>query len=536
MIPDKSGGAFPLSGDGYKISSKMRNCDQSAWTCSDTIMVRYKVKPKTGTSKNYVFENIAVIKDDKSEEPYKSNRSYPLKLAPTTCVPDTQCSTPTQDMCGGSNIPIECSDEDPCSDGFICQEGECVDDPAKTCLNSAASFDIGKNSPISESSEIVIPKDNNQQPLTVGQFTVHVTNCEDTKLFNINAVTVHVDYDNDHDFKFSDLELIHDLNGDGVVDPDDKIISTGSLTKNYVKFFIPPDPDVEGSKSLKKFPGSTLNYFIVRTMVDYTEDEVKTGTTFHFYLESASSIEISDLGTAPLVDTNEVEFASYMLEPTGDFFIATIGSNDPSVPPLAEMNDNIPVLQIRTKAIAKENSISSLKVKVPQAGGYVKFGEKNGIKGISLFLDSNKDGTGNVKLAEITEFDTVSLTVVFDNFLQPVSYLAGDEKHFVVYLDLDMVATADGEDPMSAKIEIPNAGIGLSNKVDPVGLPIRSKEFVYACNPGDVGCNVEPEPDDGGCSCSVVSVRSQRSTATGILIALILAALLGSLFISRKQS
>lgn len=536
VIPDRDGGVFPLSGEGYKISSKMRNCDSDNWVCADTIMVRYKVKPKAGTSKNYVFENIAYIKDKKSDDPYKSNRSYPLKLSPTTCVPDTQCPTATQEMCGGTSIQKECGEAGlpDCGNGMICEEFFCVDDPSKTCLNSTVAFDLGKNSPISEGSEIIIPKDNNQQPLVVGQFTLKVANCTQDKFFNLDAVTVHFDTDGDKNFQFTDLELVHDLDGNGVVDPTDKVISNGTVTDNYVKFYVPPKDSTD--KSLKKINGELLNYFIVRTKVNYTEDEIKSGTTFNFYLESATSIEVSDLGTA-FVETNDVEFASYMLEPTGDFFVVTIGPNDPPVPALSEMNNDIPVLQLRTKALTKANTISTFKVKVPSAGGYVKFGEKNGIEAISLYLDSNKDGIGNVKVAEITKFDNITTTIVFDTFLQNLSYLAGEEKYLVVYLKLNMASTPEGTDPMSAKIEIPNGGIGLSDRsVDTVELPIKSKEFVYECEDGDVNC-VGPEPDpDPGCNCSIVSVGSRDSNTAIFTIVLLLSVLLGSLFITRKQS
>ena len=536
VIQDKAGGVFPLSGDGYKIAAKMANCDQDAWACSDTIMVRYKVKPKTGTSKNYVFENIAVISDDKSEEPYKSNRSYPLKLAPTTCVPDTQCKTATKLMCGGEREDKKCDESNPCPDGYVCNENnECENDPAKTCLNSTAAFDIGKNSPISEGSEIVIPKDNNKQPLVVGQFTVQVSNCTKDKFYNLDAVTVHVDKDGDNYFQFTDLELIHDKDGNGVVDATDTVLSRGDITDNYVKFFVPvPEDESNEGLGLKKITGEELNYFIVRTNVDYSEEKVNKGTTFHFYLESATSIEISDLGTA-FVEANDVEFASYMLEPTGDFFVATIGPNDPPVPSLEEMTGDIPVLQIRTKALTKANTIESIKIKTPVSGGYVKFGEKNGIEAISLYLDSSKDGVGNVKVAEITEFDTITTSIEFKDFLQNITYLAGEEKYLVVNLKLNMVSTPEGEDPMAAKIEI--SKISLSdNSVDTVELPIKSKAFIYECKPGDPNCAI-PEPDDPeGCSCSVVSVGSRDNAASGILIVLLLSAMLGSLYLSRKQS
>ena len=506
LIPDKDGGAFPLSGDGYKIASKMRSCDQDNWTCADTIMVRYKVKPKQGTLKTNVIENVASISDNASEFPYKTNRSYPLKLSPTTCVSDTQCSSPTREMCGGDFNPCSCYTDSDCPEGYVC-DCHCVETPVNGCVNANAEFELGKNSPSSEGGRIVIPKDNDGEPLTVGQFTLRVKNCEETEYFNFDAVTFHVDIKNNTDIKFSDMELIHDIDGNGVVDAEDKVISTGSLTTNYVKFYIPPDE--ESSGALKKFPGSTLNYFIVRTMVDYTAEEIPQETTFNFYIKSEKSIEISSQGTAT-VSPGEIQFATFMLEPTGDFFIVTIGSNDPPVPLLQEMNNDIPVLQLRTKAVEKVNSIKKFTVKIPVDSDYVKFGERNGISAISLYLDTNKDGVGDIKVAEKTSFDTVSTQIVFEDFIQTVSYLEGEEKYIVMNVRFRMV---DANPLMAGKIEVPVNGIDLS---DPdtriVDLPIRSKTFTY----GDERFNHDDSDDDNsdndvisdGCGCSVIDVTS----------------------------
>ena len=60
----------------------------------------------------------------------------------------------------------------------------------------------------------------------------------------------------------------------------------------------------------KKYEGSIMNYFIVRTMVDYTAEEVPQETTFNFYIESEKSIEISSQGTAT-VSPGEIQFATF---------------------------------------------------------------------------------------------------------------------------------------------------------------------------------------------------------------------------------
>ena len=115
LIPDKPDGVFPLSGAGYKVAARMLPCDQRNWTCQDTVFIRYKVKPKAGMPKSYYFSNIALIKDKNSDEAYKTNLSYPLKLYPTTCEIDTTCPEATREMCGGA--PYPCGPEDiPCDD------------------------------------------------------------------------------------------------------------------------------------------------------------------------------------------------------------------------------------------------------------------------------------------------------------------------------------------------------------------------------------------------------------------------------------
>ncbi len=494
VIPDKEGGVFPLSGDGFKIAAKMRSCDQESWTCSDATMIIYKVKPKAGTLKTYVFENVASISDNTSEYSYETNRSYPLKLSPTTCVPDTQCPAPTKEMCGVNYDWCSCETDDDCPEGYYC-DCDCYEKWVAGCINPNAEFELGKNSPSSEGGKIVIPEDNDGEPLTVGQFTLQVDNCLPEEFFNFDAVTIHVDTDNETNINFSDMELIHDVDADGVVGAGEPVISTGTLTENYVKFYIPP-LDIE-SLALKKFPGSVMNYFIVRTMVDYVAEEVPQGTTFNFYIESEKSIEISSIssqGTAT-ISPGEIQFATFMLEPTGDFFIVTIGPNDPPIPISNVMNDDIPVLQLRTKSVEKDNIIRKFAVNIPSDGDYVKFGEKNGIKAASLYIDSGNDGAGDIKVAEKKSFSTVTNQIVFEDFIEPVSYRKGEEKYLVVNIKFNMV------DYLKGKIEIPVNGIDLSSpETEVVDLPIRSKTFIY-----DSDCPYPQEDSRSeGCGCSII--------------------------------
>jgi len=490
-IPDKEKGVFPLSGAGYKVAAKMRPCDQKEWTCIDTVLIRYKVKPKAGIAKNYTFRNTALIKDKKSDEPYKTNQSYPLKLNPTSCEIDTTCPTPTREMCGGYD-PCQCHTDSDCPEGYVCDGCICVEYFPSGCNNSTTKFNIGKNSPSSDQSKIIIPKDNGGEPLIVGQFTLQ-NNCEESTYFRFDALTLHFDTGENTNFIFSEMELIYDADANGRFDPavDEVISSYGEMFLNYVKFYI------DGGS--KNYQGAAFQYFLIRTKVDYGEEKVPQGATFSFYIESKDSVEISDSGNA-VVSPNKVEFATFMLEPTGDFFIVTVGPNDPHVPPIYKMNDNIPVLQLRTKSVEKSVSITKLTVGIPADGDYVKFGEKNGIISISLYLDGNNDGKGDVKLAEITKFDEEGTTVVFDDFAEKVSYTKGEEKYLLIYCRFNMRAA---DPPMAGKIEIPKGELIVSDPaVTVVDLPVRSKAFEYY----DEECFIDDErPDNDPFPCCSLS-------------------------------
>lgn len=524
VIPDKDGGKFPLSGEGVKISDKMLKCDKNS--CKDKILVRYKVKPKAGIAKNYVFSNIAYIKDAKSDEPYKTNTSYPLKLKPGSCVPESVCSNPTKEMCGGIkvNSDKECgmSGLPDCPTGYLCENNKCVDNPELMCSDASAELALGKNSPQSDNA-IIIAKDNGGQPLVLGQFTLQAANCGDEKVFNFDAISVHFDTKHDSNFSFSEFELIYDADGNGIYDEAfDSIISENAqLNPNYVYITV--------KKNAKKYVGKSLNYFIIRAKVDYKNNEIAKDTAFYFFLEEGDvRINKEVEGSASDVKNERQDFATFYLEPTGDFFIVTTGAHDPAVPAISEMNNNIPVMQIRTKAVSKENSITEFKVKNPSTSKYVKFGDKNGITGISLWLDTNNDGLGDIKLAEKTKFEAgESSAITFDTFTQPINYIAGEEKYFVVYVDFNM---ANAEPPMAGKIQIPKGGIKLKEESNYYELPLNSKTYTYACQEGDTNC--ETKKKSGGCA--VLEVEPDNTNIIVLAAVLSAAAMLGFAILRKK--
>ena len=360
-------------------------------------------------------------------------------------------------------------------------------------------------------------------------------------MFNFDTISVHFDTKKDSNFKFSGFELVYDQDGNGVYDEAvDTILSSVPENENekrgYVYFQL--------NRNAKKYAGKSLNYFLVRAKVDYIDPNLKPGettkiaanTAFHFFLEDNDVRVNGEIEGSKATVSNEkfesnekLEFATFYLEPTGDYFIITTGIHDPAVPAVSEINNNIPVMQIRTKSIGKKNSIKQLKIKVP-SNKYVKFGDKNGITGISLWLDPNNDGQGDVKIAEKTSFDaSESTSVTFDSstFSQSLKYGDGEEKYFVVYVDFNMV---DADPAMVGRIQIPKGGIKLEKDANPYELPLNSKAYTYACADGDTNC--ETDKKSGGCA--VLEVESDNTNMIVIAAVLSAAAMLGFALLRKK--
>ncbi|HPS31774.1 MAG TPA: hypothetical protein PLZ43_16075 [bacterium] len=98
IIPDGEGGTFPLSGD-YIVKDLMEPCNLASMTCTDSVLIRFKVKPRDGLPKNAVIKNSAEITDN-AGTPYKTNSSVPVRLTMDAGC-DSSCTAATQEKCGG---------------------------------------------------------------------------------------------------------------------------------------------------------------------------------------------------------------------------------------------------------------------------------------------------------------------------------------------------------------------------------------------------------------------------------------------------
>ena len=339
------------------------------------------------------------------------------------------------------------------------------------CSDAEVKIGLGKNSPNSETILISNP----QTDLVIGQLELAGTgeNC----YLNLDSIKLKINYD--YNISLTNIKMYKDNNGNGVVDAEDNLLSTVESTSSGYASFSSSNPE-------NRIWNNKKNNILFTLDAKYKEDAtIQNSAKFVASIEDGG-IVVSDGGT-PAVKGLPVEFSTFQFEPpTGDYFIVTTGAHDPAVTAISEMNNNIPVMQIRTKSIGKANSITKFKIKIPNNA--VKFGEKNGITGISLWLDTDNDGIGDIKIAEKTSFESGETTSIeFEEFSQPLSYISDEEKYIVVKVDFNMI---EADPAMFGKIIILNGGIRLEDTdATIIGLPINSKPYEYSCDPNFEECS-----------------------------------------------
>ncbi len=503
---DDVSGEFPFKA-ARKVMDSMYYCDKENLTCVDKVMIRFKVKPVDTIQKNEVIENTAVITDS-SGVAYYSNSSIPLRLKQGDCPALTECPEPPKELCGPVSDGPECTKDEDCGDGNICDDGKCVADESMLTENAKITFAKGKNSPSADGSSIIIP--NPSKDLVAAQFTL-IAEGDEAKSFSLNGVSFAIT-SNDTNTTLGKFRLVYDEDGDGVAGSKEKTIATLESPKsNTVAFQVLNTAD-------RNFKAGTLHYFLLVLDAAYS-GEASNNVKFNFDITGEAAFQISDKGE-PDVSGSAIAFADFKFEPANGF-IVTKGNNDPEVPSMDKMNGTIPVLQLRTKSMQGGDKLESIGFK-PYLKS-VKFGE--GINGAAIYHDTDSDGkvsSKDKKLAEITSFDSISIAT-FKNL--DLSYTKGEEKHLLITLTLGL---SEGE---LAQIQIGSGKVGLSPDRDVIELPVTSKSFLYECAEGETGCYVEE--DESGCAITAVE-ESSNSVIFGLMAVL---AFISTLFlpITKKQ-
>ena len=505
-------GAFPLTNP-YKIADTLNYCDQAYQTCDETIMLRFKVKPKGNLAKNEVIENTAIISDDNGR-PYKTNTSIPLRLTFGSCPSAAECENPDLTNCGGYGEGEGCTTNEECGGGKICKDGSCVIDESLFAQNAKITVAKGKNSPVSGGAAIIIPAPT--EKLVMGQFTIMATTEENGKNFSFDSVTASF-YSKDQATLVTNIKLVYDKNGNGIFDEGDvEVTDPQSIKANIVTLALKGDSTI--------YESNILHHFLIVADTSYkTPETIPTNTLFYFYIEDINNFSFGKVGNSTKeITESPMNFAEFSFEPTVEAFVFTKGSIEPPVPSLSDLN-KIPVgiIQIRAKAIAHSNGIKKITLKTTSKS--VKF--KEGIKKISLYLDANKDASyeGETQLATVVPAEeSNTLDIVFDT---PISFATGEEKTLL------LVAEFKIPKDMTAEVEIQKSKVKLETSTELIGLPIKSKEFSYKCEEGDLTCI---DGDDEGGSCAVTAIDDKNTGILAVFAALIF--VLGFAFFARKSS
>lgn len=505
-IEDKNG-KFPLE-EPHLITDIMQYCDPLTMECPETIMVRFKVLPKDSLQKHDVIENTALI-NDSSGKVYKTNTSIPLRLVSGTCPSAAECENPDLAECGG--VPSEgCEKNEECGDGEICNsKGQCVLDKEKFTKDAAITVAIGKNSPVNSSSVIIPAPTNN---LIMGQISVIASSDGKDKFFNFNSMSVKVNKNTSTTMK--NIRLVYDENGNGIADKDEKVVAEATGKESIAASFA-------SKKGSIVYTANVLHHFLMIADVTYqTPEDIPLKTTFNFEIDAVEAFDFSDAGT-PKVNVEQIpmKFIEYSFEPTLEVFVFSKGTVDPPVPAMSAINKTVAIMQIRTKALKHSNTLKKIKLKATSKSVYFK----EGINGIKIYNDSNNDGVyiGEEVLATASIDSPTSLIDV--NFFPPLNYSENEEKNLLIVANFNIP-----KDKM-AQIEILSNKVTLDKNVNTIGLPLKSKEFWYKCEEGDMSCQDSAEEEGGGCSVSTIDDFPVNS------IIMLLVALSGLLFFNRKS-
>jgi len=508
-ISDGANGIFPFSNP-YKVADAMNYCNKETGECSDTILIRFKVKP-VSLPKNGVVTNIATIKDSTGVS-YLSNSSVPLRLHVGKCPSVAECSEPSKSTCFGDS-EIECTKKSDCETGFNCVDNKCVEDTNSMTNSSKLTYFKGKNSPSNDGSPIII--NNPKKDLIMGQFYILDGTASDKgKYFNLSEIKIKIDK-SDSAILLSNLRLILDSNGNGKIDNNEKILSqTDKLKSNYANFII--------EKSNRIMPAGIQNNFLIIADAKYNKKTIPLTNSFSAKINGAAAITAHDSGTMK-IEEKLLEFSDFMFAPSNGF-IVTKGEKDPSVPKASLIKGVLPIMQIKTMSSQGNEQINKLKINIKTVKGHtaVKFGK--GINSISLWLDKNNDGIADQEIATSGKLTETKTYFEFNTTKYPImktllNYQAKETKYLIIKCDISVPNKG------VLKLGINSGGVLLSSDSIVIGLPVTSKSFIKECDPTDATC-VESDDEAGGCSCSVNSFDNNFNIGNSILFLIMLFSLL----------
>lgn len=478
-IEDGAGDTFPLA-QPYTIANTMSYCNGT--DCPETILVRFKVKPKANLPKHAVIANTVKI-SEAGGGVYLSNSSVPIRLHFEDCPPKPDCPEPTKASCLGENTTI-CETDKDCDDGWKCIDDVCVEPEGSgeenLVTDSELSYSLGKGSPDSENTIMIATP---SKDLILGRFSLYDTASSEGD-FNFENISLSVQKNSE--IVLTNIKLFYDKNSNGQLDAEEpEIASLDSVATQSI--------DLPIAMASRAFKANVMHNFIVQGDAEFV-GRITTSNSMKININNASAIQASDKGTLTVANMGNILLSNWKFEPTQGF-IVTVGENDPAVPGPRDINATIPIMQLRVKSMEGGDTITGITAKTTQKSK--QFGD--GVNQLSLILDNNGNGMFDAGEQELgrCEFTTATTICIISSL--NISFTEAEaEKHLLFVAKLNL------KNDETAQITVSENKVVLSNISTPIyKLPVTSKLFTNTCVEGDTSCdgsNGGGKIIDDGCS------------------------------------
>lgn len=389
-----------------------------------------------------------------------------------------------------------CESVGDCSEGMECKDNVCIVTTDTFSTYAAVTVTSGKSNPNTLGSKRMFVE-HPAQNIVLGQLAVDAYNGgDDGKYFlfkELNAVFVL----SSTLIEPSNVRLVYDKNGNGLFDSSENVVASNiSETKSKIKFEL-------DKKSASYKMNVTQNFLVVGDFsLSQVVDKIwEFGIEFRPFQGSDEQIIISNAGDVAVASLPErVALPRFAFEPETGYFLFASGKYFPSAPSWKDMNKEQTVMNIRVKALDGNNSVNSISVRLN--GNIASYG--NGVKKMSLYIDSDNDGNGDELISEQADFQMAVQLVKFTVPSGRISLNEGEEKFLIIKADIEFY---NGQTTL---FYISENDVSLSSSEQIAGLPVSTGEFKYSCDETDSACNPAPseeEPpaeDEGGCSLILV--------------------------------
>lgn len=390
------------------------------------------------------------------------------------------------------SVDWSCEDVNDCSEGMDCKNNICVVTTDNFSTYAAVSLSLGEKNPNFLGSKKIFVE-HPAKDVVLGQLAVYSYNGGDEGkrylIKELNAVIIL----SSTLIVPENMKIVYDANGNGVFDSSEKVVGTNiSEEKTKIKF--------EFDKKTASYEMNVYENFLIVgdfSLGQAVEKIWDFGIEVRPYQGSDAQILVSNAGEVTVGSLpDKVTFPRFAFEPETGYFLFASGKYFPSAPSWKEMNKEQTVMNIRAKSLEGSNSINTISVRLN--GNIASFG--NGVKKMSLYIDSDNNGTGDELISEQADFQMPVQLVKFSVPSGKLSFDEGEEIFLIIKADIEFYSG------QTTQFYISENDVTLSTSKSFAGLPVGTEEFKYSCDEEDAGCNLPPSEeeevveDEGGCS------------------------------------